>query len=95
MKKFCILLCLVLSFTLIFGGSSICFAESEGTSFPFFTPEKNCVGLKKIRLDGNCDIEETAFDGCEEVYVFAPKGGCTEAFCNDPAQRKLIFVESN
>ena len=41
MRKFCLLICLVLSFTVLFGGSTVCFAESAGTSFPFFTAEIN------------------------------------------------------
>ena len=45
---------------------------------------KGCTGLKQIKLPGICQIDDTAFYGLERVYVFAPKGGSTEEYCNDP-----------
>ena len=51
---------------------------------------RGCTGLTQIRLDGECDIDATAFSGCGTVYVFAPKGGSTEDYCND--YNNLIFV---
>ena len=53
---------------------------------------KGCTGLKQIRLPGTCSIHEDAFDGLERVCVFAPEGGSTEAFCNDPDHDNLIFA---
>ena len=38
-------------------------------------------GLQQIRLPKDCAIDADAFAGCGTVYVFAPAGGTTEAFC--------------
>ena len=48
-------------------------------------------GIRQIRLPRDCQIDADAFDGCSEVYVFAPVGGTTEAFCS--SHRKVTFVE--
>ncbi len=48
-------------------------------------------GIRQIRLPRDCQIDADAFDGCGEVYVFAPAGGTTEAFCS--SHRKVTFVE--
>ncbi len=53
---------------------------------------KDCVNLTRIRLPAGCDIDPTAFSGCGTVYVFAPGGGSTESFCNDPDHENLIFI---
>lgn len=39
-------------------------------------------GLQQIRLPKDCAIDADAFAGCVTVYVFAPAGGTTEAFCD-------------
>ena len=49
------------------------------------------TGLTQIKLPKDCQIDTDAFDGCGEVYVFAPAGGTTEAFCS--SHRKVTFVE--
>ena len=48
------------------------------------------TGLTQIRLDVNCDINDTAFAGLDQVYVFAPVGGKTEAFCNTHDNAVLV-----
>ena len=48
------------------------------------------TGLTQIRLPGTCEINDTAFYGLEQVYVFAPAGS-TQDFCN--AHNNLVFVE--
>ena len=40
------------------------------------------TGLTQIKLPQNCQIDADAFEGCGTVYVFAPAGGSTEAFCD-------------
>ena len=52
---------------------------------------RGCTGLIQIRLPKDCTIHDDAFTGLERVYVFAPKGGSTESFCN--AHNNLVFVE--
>ena len=52
----------------------------------------NCKNLTQIRLPKDCTIDPTAFNGCDTVYVFAPKGGSTEVFCDNNAGN-CIFVE--
>jgi len=49
-----------------------------------------CTGLRQIRLPKDCGIDETAFDGCGTVYVFAPAGGTAQAFC--AAAGNCVFV---
>ena len=50
------------------------------------------TGVKQIRLDKNCEIDDTAFASCGTVYVFAPAGGETERFCNTNTQDGIEFV---
>ncbi len=43
---------------------------------------RDCANLKRIRLPQNCEIDDTAFTGCEALrMVFAPSGGTTAAWC--------------
>ena len=42
---------------------------------------KDITMLVQIKLPKDCNIHDTAFTGCENVYVFAPAGGTTEAYC--------------
>ena len=51
---------------------------------------RDCTELKQIRLPMDCAIEDAAFDD-QTIYVFAPAGGDTEAYCDD--HENLIFVE--
>ena len=51
---------------------------------------KGCTGLFQLRLPQNCAIDSTAFDGCQNVYIFAPAGGTTEAFCTN--SNTCIFI---
>jgi hypothetical protein len=47
------------------------------------------TGLTQIRLPQSCAIDSTAFTGCGTVYVFAPSGGTTSAWC---ASHDVNFV---
>ncbi len=49
-------------------------------------------GVTQIRLPQACDIAPDAFDGCGTVYVFAPAGGTTQAYC-DQNTNPCVFVE--
>ena len=51
-------------------------------------------GITKIRLPKNCNIDALAFEGCGTVYVFAPAGGITQAYCQQRTN-PCIFVETN
>lgn len=52
---------------------------------------KDCEALTQIRLSGECVIDQTAFDGCDTVFVFAPSGGAAEASCAE--NDHCVFVE--
>lgn len=52
---------------------------------------QDCTGLTQIRVNQDCQIDDTAFTGCGMVYVFAPAGGDTETWCNRRAN--VVFVE--
>ena len=52
---------------------------------------RGCTGLTQIRLDGACQIDETAFADCGTVYIFAPGGGDTEDWCR--GRTGIVFVE--
>jgi hypothetical protein len=43
---------------------------------------KDCTGLEQVRLPKDCQISDSAFDGCGTVFIFAPAGGSTELFCS-------------
>ena len=51
---------------------------------------KGCTALKQIRLTENCAIDDSAFEGCVTVYVFAYSGGTTETWCQGKAN--IVFV---
>lgn len=51
-----------------------------------------CAGLTKIRLPGNCNIDQSAFDTDHLIYVFAPAGGTTQAYCT-LTTNSCIFAE--
>lgn len=42
---------------------------------------KGCAQLEKLRLPKDCAIDETAFDGCKALAIYAPAGGTVEDFC--------------
>ena len=51
---------------------------------------RGCTGLTELRLPKNCTIAPDAFTGCGTVYIFAPAGGKTEAYC--AAHENCVFV---
>ena len=51
---------------------------------------KGCTGLTRLRLSKDCAIDADAFTGCGTVYIFAPAGGSTEAYCN--SHENCVFV---
>ncbi len=51
---------------------------------------KGCTGLTELKLPKNCTINPDAFTGCSLVYIFAPAGGSTEAYC--AAHENCVFV---
>jgi hypothetical protein len=51
---------------------------------------KDCAKLTQIRLPKNCELDDTIFDGCGKVYVFAPAGGTTESWCE--GKDNIVFV---
>jgi hypothetical protein len=53
---------------------------------------RGCTGLTQIRLAKDCDIDPYAFTGCGTVYVYAPAGGTTQAYCTQETN-PCVFVE--
>ena len=51
---------------------------------------KGCTALKQIKLTQNCTIDDSAFEGCVTVYVFAHSGGTTENWCQ--GKDNIVFV---
>ena len=49
---------------------------------------KNCLKLRKIRLPKDCEIDDTAFDGCNLV-IYAPTGGTTQTWAEE---NRIIFI---
>ena len=49
------------------------------------------TGLAQIRLPKDCEISDAAFDEEGLVYVYAPAGGTTQAYCE--AYDNLVFIE--
>jgi len=47
------------------------------------------TGLAQIRLPKDCEIDPEAF-GNRKIYVFAPAGGTTEAYCD--GHDNLVFI---
>lgn len=48
------------------------------------TAFKGCTGLTQITLPKDCDIRDSAFNGCTSLHViFAPAGGATEQWARD------------
>ncbi len=55
---------------------------------------RGCIGLAQIRLMQNCTIDATAFDGCGIVFVFAPAGGTTEAYCLEHDNCEFVELQN-
>ena len=52
---------------------------------------KNCTSLKQVRfLSSNTEIDATAFDGCQDVYIFAPNDSLAQYLCTE--NNGFIFV---
>ena len=52
---------------------------------------RNCKTLARISLPKDCAIGDGAFEGCGQVFVFAPAGGETQRRCEGFAN--CLFVE--
>ena len=52
------------------------------------------TGLKQIRLDKDCDIDEDAFSSCGTVIMYAPAGGKTEQFYNTHDGIEFVAIDS-
>ena len=63
------------------GGSGITAVDAGQCAFIGDGAFRNCAGLEKILLSGDCSVSPSAFDGCGTVFVFAPSGGETETTC--------------
>ena len=50
---------------------------------------RDCAQLEKLRLPRDCEIDDTAFDGCKNLLVYAPAGGTTDEFCD---AQGILFV---
>jgi hypothetical protein len=48
------------------------------------------TGLTRIKLPQECDINDAAFDQDGSIYVYAPSGGKTEAYC--AGHDNLVFI---
>lgn len=54
---------------------------------------KGCTGLTQIRLDKDCDIDDTAFSDCGTVYVFARAEGKTKMFCDTHEGIEFVAID--
>ena len=52
---------------------------------------KDCENLREIHIPTNCDISDTAFDGCGTIYVFGESGSSIENYCQ--SHNNCIFME--
>jgi len=52
---------------------------------------KDCGSLTQIRIPEACTIADTAFDGCEGVYIFGTAGSDAEEYCE--SHEGFTFVE--
>ncbi len=77
----------------------------EGLTTMSAVDAKNCVsigsrafkgsGLTRIKLPKDCSIDDDAFEDCGKVYVFAPAGGSTEAYCAGKTGMVFVAEEQN
>ncbi len=54
---------------------------------------KDCTGLRQIQLPQNCQIDDTAFEGCNNVYLLAPANGSTQEYCQNSAHNCKFKAE--
>lgn len=52
---------------------------------------KNCKQLTQIRIPAGCTIADTAFYGCNEIYIFGKTGSSAETFCS--SHDNCVFME--
>ena len=52
---------------------------------------KNCKKLTQIRIPVGCTIADTAFYGCNEIYIFGKAGSSAETFCSN--HDNCVFIE--
>lgn len=52
---------------------------------------KDCRQLTQIRIPNGCSIADTAFDGCNLIYIFGTAGSPAETFCS--SHDKCVFME--
>ena len=74
------------------GDTEMTVVDAHSVTFIDEQAFKDCDELKQIRLPKACDIAPDAFSGRETVYVFAPAGGSTQAYC-DLETNPCVFVE--
>ena len=72
------------------GDTQITAVDAHNCTFVGAEAFGSCSGLRQIRLDGECRIDGSAFDGCGTLYIYAPAGGSTEDYCRDNGD--LIFI---
>jgi len=51
---------------------------------------KNCVNLQQVMISGYCSIGENAFNGCQNVFIIAPKGSPAEDYCEKHANCQFV-----
>ena len=52
---------------------------------------RNCKKLTQIRIPAGCTIADTAFYGCNEIYIFGKAGSSAETFCSNHVN--CVFIE--
>ena len=52
---------------------------------------KDCPKLLYIRIPGTCFIDDTAFEGCNTIYIFAEDGTNAQIFCYE--HDNCVFLE--
>ena len=52
---------------------------------------RNCKKLTQIRIPAGCTIADTAFYGCNEIYIFGKAGSSAESFCSNHVN--CVFIE--
>ena len=103
MRKLSLFLCLVLLFTVLLGGSTVCSAEAAGTSFPFFTAEINRLideNYKLVQENGWAELRIPESVHGISRDIFSPNAldaaeklinAGYEAYCIGGAVRDLVM----
>lgn len=103
MKRIRFFLCMVLTFTVFFGGGAVCSAESAGTSFPFFTEEINRMideNYKLVQENGWAELRIPESVHGLSRDIFSPNAvdaaeklinAGYEAYCIGGAVRDLVM----